>query len=93
MHDTIDLLEAIGRDASLRYADGEALAADVAFGTASEALRTAILRGSRAELVAELGTQSMQAMQGTQTPQREEDPDREEDEEPTPDHPDSPEKI
>ncbi len=93
MHDTIDMLEAIGQDASLRYADGETLVTDTTLGAASEALRAAILSGHRAELLAELGAQPMQAMQGTQMPQREEDPDQEEGDEPTPDHPDSPEKI
>lgn len=93
MHDTIDMLEAIGQDATLRYADGETLVADVALDAVSEALKTAILRGSRAELLAELGAQPMQAVQVTQMPQREEDPDQEEGDEPTPDSPDSPEKI
>lgn len=93
MHDTIDMLEAIGQDASLRHADSETLVANIALGAASEALKTAILRGSRAELLAELGEQPMQAMQGIQMPQREEDPDQEEGDEPTPDNPDSPEKI
>lgn len=93
MYDTIDMLEAIGQDASLRYANREALAADTSLGSTSEALKTAILRGNRAALLAELGVQPMQAVQVTQMPQREEDPDREEGDEPTPDSPTSPEKM
>lgn len=93
MHDTIDMLEAIGRDASLRYADAETLVADAMLDTASEALKTTILRGRREELLAELGAKPMQAVQVTQMPQREEDPDREEDDQPAPGGPDSPEKI
>lgn len=93
MHDTIDMLEAIGQDASLRYADGETLAADTALDSASEALRTAVLRGNPAVLLAELGAQPMQAVQVTQMPRREEDPDQEEGDEPSPDGPDSQEKI
>jgi hypothetical protein len=92
MHDTIDMLEAIGQDASLRYADGEALATHGAIESASEALKSAILLGSRADLLVELGLQPMQATQIMQMPQREEDPDQEEGDEPTPDSPDSPEK-
>lgn len=94
MHDTIDMLEAIGQDASLRYADGEALATHGAIETASEALKSAILLGSRDGLLAELGLQPTQCTQITQVPRREEeDPDQEEGDEPTPDSPDSPEKI
>jgi hypothetical protein len=93
MHDTIDMLEAIGQDASLRYADRETLVTDNAIETASEALKSAILLGSRADLLAELGLQPMQATQIMQMPQREEDPDQGEGDEPTPDSPDSPEKI
>lgn len=94
MHDTIDMLEAIGQDASLRYAEGETLANHGAIETASEALKSAILRGSRADLCAELGLQPMQSTQITQMPGREEeDPDQEEGDEPTPGSPDSPEKI
>lgn len=94
MHDTIDMLEAIGQDASLRYADSETLVTDNAIETASEGLKGAILRGSRAEFLAELGLQPMQSTQISQMPRREEeDPDQEEDDEPTPDTPDSPKKI
>ncbi|MFK2905324.1 hypothetical protein ISP17_15280 [Dyella ginsengisoli] len=92
MHDTIDMLEAIGKDASLRYADGETLASDAALDAASDALKMAILSGQRGELWAELGAQPMQAMQGVQMPQREEDPDQDEGDEPNP-SPDSPDKT
>ncbi len=96
MHDTIDMLEAIGQDASLRYADGETLAAVATLDAASEALMAAILSGRRPELWAELGAQPMQAQatQVIQMPRREEeDPDQEEGDEHTPEKPVSPEKI
>lgn len=94
MHDTIDLLEVIGRDASPPHADGDALVADIALDAASAALRTAILRVSGIELPAVLGAQPMPTSQGMQMPRREdEDPGQEEGDEPTLDHPDAPEKI
>lgn len=94
MHDTIDMLEAIGQDASLRYADGETLADHGTIETGSEALKGAILRGSRADLLVAMGLQPMQSTQISQMPRREEeDPDQEEGDEPTPDNPDSPKSI
>lgn len=94
MHDTIDLLEAIGRDASPPHADGDALVADPALDAASVAFRTAILRGRGIELLAVLGAEPMQTSQGMQMPRREDEgPDQKEGDEPTSPAPYAPEKI
>lgn len=77
--DTIDLLEAIGQDASLRYAPGEALLQDQRLGEAPAALASAILAQDRRALDALLGTQPGHAVQSTQSPGRE-DEDEEQDE-------------
>jgi len=73
MLDTIDMLEAIGQDASLRYASPKALAGDDALSDASAALKSAIATGERSALSAELGTRVMETTQVTQRPHREED--------------------
>lgn len=79
MLDSIDMLEAIGQDASLRYATAEALATDSSLEDAPEALKAAILSGARSELCSELGHRVMQATQVTQNPGKEDD-DEDEDE-------------
>jgi hypothetical protein len=86
MIDTIDMLEAIGQDASLRYAPGEELARDPAMAEASDALKAAVSTGDGSKLSAELGLRVMQATQVSQRPGREEEePDHEEGDEPDPD--------
>lgn len=55
MSDTLDLLETIGRDASLRHASAEELARMLEQAQASEALTSAVVLGDRAQLFAELG--------------------------------------
>ncbi|WP_130617213.1 hypothetical protein [Dyella amyloliquefaciens] len=55
MSNTIDLLEAIGKNAALRHASGEELADALAKEGASEALLAAVKNGDSAALSAELG--------------------------------------
>lgn len=65
MQDTIELLEAIGSDASLRHATGEDLARALAGLNASESLKQAMTHGDRRVLERELGYSCLPA---TQTP-------------------------
>jgi hypothetical protein len=55
MTNTIELLETIGRDASLRHASGEALSQALAGLQASEALKQAAISGDDGHLARELG--------------------------------------
>lgn len=55
MSDTIDLLEAIGKDAALRHATAEELADVLAKANASDGLMAAVKQGDSALLSAELG--------------------------------------
>jgi len=80
MRDTIDMLEAIGEDASLRHAFGGMLATEEALDGASEALKAAIRDGDTAAVYAEFGARGMQLVQGTMSPGREEEPDEDGDE-------------
>lgn len=73
MRSTIDLLEVIGRNASLRHARAEDLANTLAAAQASTALKAAALTGDRTYLSAELGQTPTQAPQISQTPAQEED--------------------
>jgi hypothetical protein len=57
--DTIDMLEAIGRDASLRHASAQELATFLEESNASEGLTTAILSGDTVKLCSELGMKRM----------------------------------
>ncbi|MGO4702672.1 hypothetical protein [Dyella sp. 2RAB6] len=70
--DTIDLLEAIGSDASLRHMPGDELARKLE-AQASEALKTAAASGDNAALVVELGAQKSEPPQVTQAPGHEEE--------------------
>lgn len=70
MSDSIDLLDSIGQDASLRYASTEALAEVLQYAGASDALKKAAC-GDRAELAAELGSKPAFVPQ-TQIPGHEE---------------------
>lgn len=93
MQDTIDMLEAIGQDAGLRYARSEELAESSALAESSEALRTAIREGNSLALCEELGTRAMQSAQGTMSPSREDEPEEEEGDEPNPKGPTAPDSI
>lgn len=87
MLDTIDMLEAIGQDAVLRYTPGDELVETPALVEASEALRTAILKADRSELTTEFGPRIMQLVQSNQGPgpaEEEESPEQEEEDEPAP---------
>lgn len=81
MTDTIELLEAIGSDASLRHASKEYLANVLEQADASEGLTAAVVTGDGAALSVELGHAPMQAPQISQSPGHEEEqPDQTEDE-------------
>ena len=72
MMDTIDLLEAIGSDASLRHLPGDELARQLE-AQASDALKTAASTGDSAPLDVETGAQNPEPPQLTQGPGREEE--------------------
>lgn len=55
MSNTIELLEAIGRDASLRHASGEDLSRALTGLKASDALKLAAISGDEGHLARELG--------------------------------------
>jgi len=89
MTDTIDLLEAIGRDASLRHASTEELTNILEQAQASEALTSAVASGDSSWLSMELGNKPNQAPQVTQAPAREDDLEHEGEETPlSPSNPD-----
>ncbi|PTR32528.1 hypothetical protein C8J98_10581 [Luteibacter sp. OK325] len=80
MSHTIELLEAIGRDASLRHASSEELARVLQQAKASEALTAAVASGDRSLLAVELGNKINDVPQATQSPGYEEnEPNRETD--------------
>lgn len=73
MTDTIELLEAIGRDASLRHASAEELTKVLEQAQASEALTTAVASGDSMLLSRELGHKPMLPPQISQVPGHEDD--------------------
>lgn len=73
MNDTIDLLEAIGANASLRHAPADELASLLERGQASSALVAAAASRDSSMLSAEFGQQSNLTPQSTQMPAREEE--------------------
>lgn len=75
MTDTIELLEAIGRDASLRHASAEELTKVLEQAEATEALAAAVASGDRAHLARELGNRELEPPQSTQMPGFEEEED------------------
>ncbi|HXP00488.1 MAG TPA: hypothetical protein VN813_08285 [Luteibacter sp.] len=81
MFDTIDLLEAIGRDASLRHASADELAKMLEAMPESDAgaLASAVASGDTASLSAEFGSRHMFSTQATQGPGHEEEEEYEED--------------
>jgi hypothetical protein len=79
----MELLEAIGQDATLRHASSGALADMLEAADASEALKAAVASGDSAWLSQEFGTMVMHGSQTSQTGYEEEEPKRKEGEEPT----------
>ncbi|HTM28640.1 MAG TPA: hypothetical protein VL097_04705 [Rhodanobacter sp.] len=73
MSNTIELLEAIGNDASLRHASSDELTNRLQQLGASDALKAAASSGDSAALYAELGQVPMQQPQITHTPGHEDD--------------------
>jgi hypothetical protein len=67
MPDTIELLETIGRDASLRHASVEKLTCVLEEAQASEALKAAVISGDGFQLSKELGHKQMDPPQSSQT--------------------------
>lgn len=68
MTDTIDLLEAIGADATLRHASTEELTIVLEQAQASDALTAAVTQGDSTLLFEEFGRMQHQPPQSTQTP-------------------------
>lgn len=84
MTDTMELLEAIGQDATLRHASADALNEVLDAAEASDALKAAVASGDSAWLAQEFGTRAMYGSQSSQTfPAEEEEPAREDEDEPT----------
>ncbi|RDS86189.1 hypothetical protein [Dyella psychrodurans] len=78
MTDTIDLLEAIGQDASLRHASTEELTHMLKQAQASEALTAAVAFGDSTWLFEEFGRMQNEPPQSSQTPGHEDEPEEEE---------------
>jgi hypothetical protein len=67
MTDTMDWLEAIGQDATLRHASADALNSTLEAADASEALMAAVASGDSAWLTQEFGHRDMFVNQASQT--------------------------
>lgn len=67
MRDTVDLLEAIGRDSTLRNASPDELARALEAAGASAGLRELAAHGDGAELARELGLEQMHVEHMSQT--------------------------
>lgn len=80
MSDAIELLDAIGRDASLYRASPQELGKKLEQADASEGLKAAVASGDISRLFAELGQKPMYAPQISQTAHEEEEPAPAEDE-------------
>jgi hypothetical protein len=78
MTDTIDWLESIGGDASLRHASVEELTSLLGHAQASEALLAAVASGDGSQLPVEFGQSPNKAPQAVQNPAHEEDEEGEE---------------
>ncbi|MBD8879157.1 hypothetical protein IHE49_01525 [Rhodanobacter sp. 7MK24] len=81
MTDTIELLEAIGSDASLRYASADILNGVLEQTHASAELMTAVAAGNGASLRVELGIQQVPQTPQSPTQLPGQEPDEEEEEE------------
>jgi hypothetical protein len=88
MTDTIEMLEAIGRDATLRYASTDVLMGALEQAQASDALKEAAASGDRVLLSKELGNKPLVPPQGTMGPAHEDEPEHEDEpqDNPAPDH-------
>lgn len=75
MRDTIDLLETIGRDASLRHAPAEELAGILRQAQAHPQLAMAAASGDKTLLADEFGHKVMHMPQVSQFPGHDDDPD------------------
>jgi hypothetical protein len=83
MSDTIDLLEAIGQDATLRHASAAELVPILEQAKASEALKSAVAAGDSSLLSEEFGHQPNRSPQIANAPGHEEDgPDHDGDDRP-----------
>ncbi len=67
MRDTVELLEAIGRDAKLRHASPEALGQALEAADASAGLRELVANGDGTTLTKELGLEHMHVEHRSQT--------------------------
>ncbi|RUL75915.1 hypothetical protein [Dyella choica] len=74
MTDTIDLLEAIGQDASLRHASTEDLGKMLAQAQASDALTAAVASGDSSLLSEEFGFMANKTVETILSPAREDEP-------------------
>ena len=86
MSDTIELLETIGQNATLRHASAEALAHALEHAQASEPLKAAIALGDSSLLFEELGHKPMKVPH-TQAGHEEDVPDHDENDEEDTQHP------
>jgi len=77
MTDTIDLLEAIGQDASLRHASADSLTHALVQVKASSALTAAVAFGESSRLFEEFGSTRNESTQISNHPAREEEPEEE----------------
>jgi hypothetical protein len=83
MSDTIELLEAIGQDATLRHASADELAPVLEQAKASAALKSAVAAGDSSLLFEELGHKPNHSPQISNAPGHEEDePDDDDDDKP-----------
>jgi hypothetical protein len=78
MSDTIDLLDAIGQDASLRHASADDLSLALDRANASDTLKAAVATGDSSLLTSELGFRLNQVPQVTNAPGHEEEPEQDE---------------
>lgn len=82
MTDTMDWLEAIGQDATLRHAPADELNSTLEAAEASEALMAAVASGDSSWLAQEFGKRVMHVTQSSQTFPESEEPEREDEAEP-----------
>lgn len=88
MTDTIDLLDAIGQDATLRHASQDDLVRALESAGASEALKQAAAKAEKAPLRVELGASGNEPPQIINAPAHEEEPEEEDTEIPSKPAPD-----
>lgn len=89
MSDTIELLNAIGQNATLRHASADELAPILELAKASEALKSAVAAGDSSLLFEELGHKPNYVPQITNIPGHEED-EQDDDGDDKPRHPSEP---